>query len=180
MWAIKRLLRLHGAAQTARFNMSWTKKQLVAQAFEEIGFATYIYDAQPEQLESVLRRLNSMMGTWNAKGIRLGYPITTLPAAADLDQDSNLPDSSIEAVYLQLAIRISPSFGKAVPQELKQTAKEAYDAMLIKIAHPIEMQFPQTLPAGQGTKPWRRNNNNFLRRPIDPLLAGQDDKIDFD
>mgnify|MGYP003525752305 CR=1 FL=1 len=55
--------------------MGWTKRQFVTQAFEEIGLAAYVFDLTPEQLQSALRRLDSMMASWNAKGIRLGYQI---------------------------------------------------------------------------------------------------------
>ena len=32
--------------------MSWTKRQYIVDAFEEIGLASYVYDLQPEQLQS--------------------------------------------------------------------------------------------------------------------------------
>ena len=48
--------------------MGWTKRQFVAQAFEEIGLASYVFDLTPEQLQSALRRLDTMMAAWNALG----------------------------------------------------------------------------------------------------------------
>jgi hypothetical protein len=54
--------------------MGYTKRQFISAAFEEIGLASYVFDLQPEQLQSALRRLDAMMADWNAKGIRLGYP----------------------------------------------------------------------------------------------------------
>ena len=32
--------------------MSWTKRQIVEQALEELGLASYVFDMQPEQVES--------------------------------------------------------------------------------------------------------------------------------
>lgn len=55
--------------------MGWTKRQFVTQAFEEIGLASYVFDLTPEQLDSALRRLDTMIASWNALGIRLGYPL---------------------------------------------------------------------------------------------------------
>lgn len=159
--------------------MGWTKKQFVVQAFEEIGYASYIYDAMPEQLQSVLRRLDSMMASWNARGIRVGYPLASSPDTTDIDQQTNVPDSANEAIYLNLAIRIAPSLGKSIQQETKQAAKDALDSLLIQTAHPLPMQFPSTTPSGAGNKPWRTNNRPFLNVPTDPLLAGQDDEINF-
>lgn len=160
--------------------MSWTKREIVVQAFEEIGYASYIYDAMPEQLDSVLRSLNSMLASWNAIGIRIGYPIASNPNDDDLNQDSQITDSAIEAVYTNLAIRIAPRFGKTIPQELRQTAKSTYDNLLTKLAMPPGMQFPNTLPSGAGNKPWRSPYRVFLDTPTDPLLADNSDQIEFD
>ena len=160
--------------------MTWKKRDFVVQAFEEIGYASYIYDAMPEQLQSVLRRLDAMLGAWNAKGIRLGYPLPANPGDSDLDEETGVQDSSVEAIYLNLAIRIAPSFGKTISTEAKTSAKAAYDALLIKIAMPSEMQLPDTMPAGAGNKPWRTNYRPFLNKPIEPLLAGYDEQIQFD
>jgi len=38
---------------------------------------------------------------------------------------------------------------------------------------------PGSMPAGAGNKPWRVYDDPFLRRPVDPLLAGQDGPIEF-
>ena len=77
--------------------MGWTKRQFVLQAFEEIGLASYVYDLTPEQLNSALFKLDAMMGTWNGKGIRIGYPTPGDPESSDLDAQTNVPDSANEA-----------------------------------------------------------------------------------
>lgn len=158
--------------------MGWTKRQFVTQAFEEIGLAAYVFDLNPEQLQSGLRRLDSMMATWNAKGIRLGYPLPSSPQDSDLDEQTNVPDSSNEAIYLNLALRIAPSFGKIPSVDTKATAKAAYDNLLSIAAMPMEMQLPGTLPVGAGNKPWNIDQP-FVNLPVDPLLAGQDGEIQF-
>jgi hypothetical protein len=45
--------------------VAWTKREFVVQAFSEIGLASYVYDLQPEQLQTALNRLDSMLATWN-------------------------------------------------------------------------------------------------------------------
>jgi hypothetical protein len=159
--------------------MGWTKRQFVTQAFEEIGLAAYVFDLTPEQLQSALNRLDSMMASWNAKGIRLGYPIPASPQDSDLDEATNVPDSANEAVYLNLGIRIAPGFGKAVAMETKASAKAAYDTLMSLAAMPPEQQMPGTMPSGAGNKPWRVYDDPFLRKPVDPLLAGNDGPIEF-
>lgn len=158
--------------------MGWTKRQFVTQAFEEIGLASYVFDLTPEQLQSALRRLDSMMASWNAKGIRLGYPIPSSPQNGDLDEETGVPDSANEAIYLNLATRIAPGFGKTVAVETKASAKAAYDTLLSRAAMPPEQQLPGMMPAGAGNKPWR-TDDPFLRHPVDPLLAGGDGPIEF-
>jgi len=74
--------------------MGYSKRQFVTAAFEEIGLASYVFDLNPEQMESALRRLDAMMADWNAKGIRLGYPLPSSPQNSDLDEQTNVPDSA--------------------------------------------------------------------------------------
>lgn len=159
--------------------MGWTKRQFVTQAFEEIGLAVYVFDLSPEQLQGALRRLDAMMASWNAKGIRLGYPIPASPQNSDLDEATNVPDSANEAVFLNLATRLAPGFGKTPSVDTKASAKAAYDTLLSIAAMPVEQQLPGTMPAGAGNKPWRVYDDPFLRRPTDPILAGEDGPIEF-
>lgn len=158
--------------------MSWTKRQLVMQAFEEIGYASYAFDLQPEQLQAGLRRLEAMMGTWNGRGIRLGYPLSSNPDTAELDTNSNVPDSANEAIYTNLAIRIAPIVGKTASVETNRSARGAYMELLSRSAMPQEQQFPSTLPAGAGNKPWRQDTP-FLPGPVSELDAGGDGPIQF-
>lgn len=161
--------------------MAYTKRDIVEQAFEEIGLASYVFDLQPQQLDSALRRLDAMMATWNAKGIRLGYPLPSSPADSDLDQGVGVPDNAIEAMYLNLAIRISAGFGKTVSPETKAAAKRAYNEIVANSAMPLEMQLGnETIPSGAGNKGWRYYNNPFLRAPQDPLQVGSDGILDLE
>lgn len=157
--------------------MSWTKRQFVNQAFEEIGFA-YGYNLQPDQLQSALRKLDAMMAQWNGKGIRLGYPIPSSPENSNLDTESGVPDFANEAIYLNLALRIGPTFGKQPSMETKQFAKQAYNSMLSKTTMPQERQITG-LPSGAGNKTWRSTGEPFLLDPTDPLEAGPDSELEF-
>lgn len=159
--------------------MGWTKRQFVLQAFEEIGLASYVYDLTPEQLNSALFKLDAMMGTWNGKGIRIGYPLPTRPNNSTLDTQTNVPDAANEAIYTNLAQRIAAGYGKTVSPETKAAARAGYEVLLSRAAMPMEMQMPGTMPAGAGNKPWAVDNP-FLDPPKDRLLAGEDSAIDFD
>jgi len=125
--------------------------------------------------------MDAMVGGWNANGVRIGYPLPGYPEASNIDAETGVPDYANEAIYLGLALRLAPGFGKTVSPETKMLADMAYGNMANQVAIPtLERQLPMTMPRGQGTKPWRNFNNPFVNKPEDPLLAGSDNKIDFD
>ena len=159
--------------------MSWTKRQFVSQAYEEIGYASYQYDLDPEQLQSAMRKMDSMLATWYTKGIQLGYPIPSSPENSDLDEETSVPDSANEAIYLNLAIRLAPSLGKMVMPETKLAAKAAYDAIAANAAVPQEQQITG-LPRGAGSKYWIDNGNPMLDKAnTDPLQIEEGGNLGF-
>ena len=159
--------------------MGYSRRQFIYAAFEEIGLASYVFDLQPEQIESARRRLDAMMADWNAKGIRLGYPIPSSPQDGSIDDQTNVPDSAYEAIICNLGIRLAPSYGKQVMNETKATAKNGYDVLLQRATYPLEKQLPHTMPLGAGNKPWRVYDDPFVRGPVDPVTAGPDGPIEF-
>ena len=159
--------------------MGYSKRQFITAALEEIGLASYVFDMQPEQLDTSRRRLDAMMADWNGKGIRLGYPIPSSPQDGDLDEETNVPDSAYEAIICSLGIRLAPSYGKTVMAETKVVAKQGYDILLQRATYPLEKQLPNTMQSGAGTKPWRVYDNPFVRPPYFPVDAGPDGPIEY-
>lgn len=158
--------------------MSWTKRQFIEQAFIKIGYANYVYDLQDEQLQSVLYELDAMIGTWNGKGIRIGFPLTNNPEDSSLDTKTSVPDFANQAIYTNLAILIAPNFGKVTSRELRVSARQGYKTLLNRANIIQEQQFPDTLPAGAGNKPGFRNDP-FMPKPDDPIETGDDDILEF-
>ena len=109
-----------------------------------------------------------MMATWNAQGIRLGYPLNSSPQNSSLDDLTNIPDSANQAVVSNLAVSIAPIFGKQLTIETKKTARDGYKALLSIAARPNEMQYIDTLPLGAGNKPFSISQPfvNTLRNDI--------------
>jgi hypothetical protein len=159
--------------------MGYSKRQFVSAALEEIGLASYVFDLQPEQLQSALRRLDAMMADWNGKGIRLGYPLPGSPQDSDLDEQTLVPDSANQAIMTNLAIRLAPSYGKVVMPETKAVAKDSYNTLLQRATMPPEQQLPGPMPSGAGNKSWRVYDNPYLRPPVSPIDAGPDGPIQF-
>jgi hypothetical protein len=159
--------------------MSWTKGQLVDAAFSQIALAAYAFDLDPDERAEVLGRLEGMLGTWEGKGIKLGYAFSDAPDEGDLDADSGLQPQANETVYCNLAIRIASMFGKVVSQDLRTIARQGYDTLLWKAAQPPQQQLPDRLPRGAGNKPWRRTDRPFMPTP-DTSPLGNTDGGDLD
>lgn len=157
--------------------MGYTRRDFVNAAFEEIGLASYAYDATAEELSGAMRRLDSMMAEWNARGIRIGYPIPSGPTSGSLDDETNAPDSAWEAIVTGLAIRIAPSYGKALSVDTRANFGRAYQALLNIHAQPAEMQLKR-MPLGGGNKPYRWGDN-YTTDPVDRLVTGDDGVLEF-
>lgn len=159
--------------------MGWSKRQFISAAFEEIGLASYVFDLQPEQLESAMHRLDAMIADWNGKGIRLGYPLPGSPQDSDLDEQTLVPDSANQAIITNLALRLAPSYGKIVMPETKAVARDSDNTLLARAAMPMEQQLPGSMPSGAGNKSWGGCNSPFINPPADHLLSGQDGPMEF-
>lgn len=131
--------------------MSYTKNQLIQAALSEAGLSSYAFDLSADQLAQAVARLDSMMAEWNARGLRLGYPIAASPSTVNLADDSNLPDWAWEAVITNLAIRLGPAYGKALGPDTKANARHSLNTVMARAAMPSQMQL-SALPKGAGTK----------------------------
>jgi hypothetical protein len=144
-----------------------TKRDIVTAALGEIGLAAYVFDLQPEQLQAARRSLDAMMATWNGRGVRLAYPLDN----DDLDTPIGVPDRAHEAMILGLAVRLAPSYGKAVAVETKANASAAYKSLLnhTPIERPIDAM---AVPAGARNRGW--DSDPFLVREQIGLTVGPD------
>jgi|SRR6185369_3748403 len=147
--------------------MGWSKRQFVTAAFEELGMADYVFDLGPEELQGAVRRLDTLISEWSGLGIQLGYPLVSNPDNSDLDTDTQVPISSNSAVFLNLAIRIAPSYGKTPQPETKLAAKKGYDILFARAAQPSVMQLTANTPLGAGNKMWRGVPQPFVIPPTD-------------
>ena len=158
--------------------MAWTKQDYIEQAFDELGLSAYFSDLDSDQMQKALIKLDSMLATWNADGIRIGYPLPSSPGGSLLTTETGVPDAANEAIYLNLAIRLAPAYGKTVQAETKLSAARAYNALINRFLEIIEFQMPQDLPSGAGNR--RADQyNKFVIPPSDPLLVGPDGKLEF-
>ena len=158
--------------------MGWNKRQLVAQALEEIGLSPHAFDIAPEQWQSALRTMDAMLALWDASGLSFGYALPANADDSDLDEEAGIPDTTVEAVYLNLARRLAPRFGKVVSEDTKTNGKIAYDALVNAFAgRPPQMQYPSGMLRGAGNKCPTRP---FMSEPTDDALSvGDNDSLVF-
>lgn len=160
--------------------MSWTKRQLISEAFAELGLAGHEFDITPEEQQTALRRLDTMMAAWEVRGVRIGYAFPSSPDDSDPDTDSGLPDYAVEAAYRKLSISLAPSFGKQVSSDTKRAANDAYDVLLWSAAQPIEQQQPSTMPRGAGSRIASAAQQPFFPTPSNsPLAISQGGDLDI-
>ena len=138
--------------------MSYTKRDLVTAALAEIGLSSYAFDLSTDQLNQALIRLDAMIAEWNARGVKLGYPIPVSVGGSSLSDDSGIPDSAWTAVITNLALQIAPSYGKNVSNQTLTTARQSWNTILALAATPIEMNLGM-IPLGSGNK---NNGGTFV------------------
>lgn len=161
--------------------MPWTKRQFIEAAYTELGLADYVFDLQPQELQSSLRRLDTMMADWYERGILLGYPLPLTPGESDLDTPTGVPDRANEAIIVNLAIKLAPSYGKQVMPQTMTGAREALNTLLVRAARPGVMQMPSQTPAGAGNKYLGQFWGPFLRPPqADEVLVEYGGEIELE
>lgn len=118
--------------------MSWTKRQIIEEAFSELGLASYAFDLSADEMQGALRKLDSMMATWIARGIVFDppYPATVNPGEGDIADETNAPDEAVMPMYTNLAIVIAPGFGKTPSPQTRESAKDGYSLLAQSIEVP--------------------------------------------
>ena len=154
--------------------MGWTKRDIVNQAYEAIGIATYDFDLQPQQLVSAVKMLDLMVAAWP---FRIGYAMAD-PSDVLLDAETGVPDMACEALYSNLALRLGPNMGKTISPELTRTANAAKDA-LYAIAGTIP-RTPLPVVAGQGWKRTVTDRDPFITPSRERIDAGPDAELEFE
>lgn len=147
----------------------YNKRQLIEAAFEELAMPVDQYNIGPAEMQSALRRLDRMMGTWSSV-LPLGYLLPTNSDDSSLTQESGLADEANDAVILNLAVALSGHYGKVATLETKVEAKRLYNQLLRTAVQPIPVPMPGTMPMGAGNKPWR-GNPPFFPEPAGVLEA---------
>lgn len=137
--------------------MITTKRQIITEAFTELGLASYVHNLEPAELQGAKRRLDVMMAEWIKAGIVFDpvYPQPTDFGGGDIDDDTNAPDDAIEPMFLNLAIRLAPSYGKgALSIDTKIAARQGYSKLLGQFVGGEELALTQTIRGAGAKRPF--------------------------
>lgn len=157
--------------------MSYTKRQLIEQAFTVLGMPNYIFDMQPEQEEAALWRLDMMIAEWDRRGVRLGYPLPTSPSDSNIASESNVPDFAVKGIVYNLALDLAGDYGKQIPPTVLVAAYHAKQSLFIEAALPLSQVWPSTMPMGAGNKTWRSYGWQFAGPQTTPEMQSPDSNI---
>lgn len=151
--------------------MTWSKRAIIEQAFDELALAGYNFDITPDEMQSAARRLDAQMATWASQGVPLPYAYGDA-GSINIDAESGLPMTAIEAAYLALAVKTAASKGKALSQSTKAAAKAAFDALLSAAVREQtqQVQLASGSPIGAGHKVHTLTNIAFFQDPTTNAL----------
>lgn len=122
-------------------------REVVQDAFEEIGVKTAEVPLTDDELQSGIRRCNDMLTEWDDIGIIVGYnPVLNGDDIIEVDRNA------VAAIKYNLAIRLAPSFQKIVGSALAALASGTLDVLMASNTDISNIAYPDTLPLGSGNQ----------------------------
>jgi hypothetical protein len=137
--------------------MSNTKKQIILDAYANIGYSDYFYNEDAEQIDFALRILDRMLADWESVGISIGYNFDS-----NVQDVSGVPDYALNAIVSNLSMRLASSIGKQFSQDERQNAIDAYSNLKLKFLTIPILPRNNLIPQGQGARVYNTQSSNFL------------------
>ncbi len=126
--------------------MSITNLQLIDAALRDINVISEVDNADAEQGQHAIRKLNQMMETWKEEDKDLGYF-----SQPDTTGNCPIPDWAELGVQTALSIVLAPKYGASVSPELAAVASATMNVILRKsISEKLDNQDMSHMPRGQG------------------------------
>ena len=125
-----------------------TKNELVVDAFEQLRISGLTVSPSPSEITSAVRRMDSMVLSWQNQGLCLGYNNSEGYSKTDPLQESGIADSDALAVVLNLAKTLAASYGQQMDRLTLGEAKTAFESLF---SVELTMREPDTFqPTGAG------------------------------
>ena len=133
-----------------------TMREVVEDAFEEIGVKKAEVELTNDELQSGIRRANDLLVSWDAIGYIIGFnPVF------NADDILEIEPAAVSAVKYNLATRLAPSYQKPITIELATIAADSFNILINQNVFIGEVAYPDTLPLGSGNR--RCNNDTDAR-----------------
>ena len=126
--------------------MAETAATIITDALQEILVQASEQPVEASEMQSGIRYLNRMMSEWDALGYPLGFTVITNPS--DL---VTIPDGAINAVVLNLAIKLAQQYDEPISQSLAMAARDGMQAVQNLSVEAEPTLYPSTLPVGSTT-----------------------------
>jgi hypothetical protein len=152
-----------------------TKGELVNAAYEEIGLAGYVFDLQPEEIQTGVRRLERYMLMLDGRGIRISYNAAASASSATANDPLGIPQWTEDCIIPLFALRLAPTIGKQVHPDTRMAARRGLNALLVGTYNIPSMQMPRHMPIGSGNRRNTKNQQFFV--PVDRLTTRYDDLL---
>lgn len=159
--------------------MTVRKSDLVRDALSKLGIIDYDYDIDPAEFRTGLIALETMIASWDARGIKFGYIIAPTPEQAKGEDDAGIPDIARKAIVYHLAIEMADSYGKAISPTVASGAAVGMSDLLSAIQYIPQVQYPSNMPRGSGNTLRRYRWNRFYR-PVPTVDADNAGPIGMD
>ena len=124
-----------------------TMREVVEDAFEEIGVKTAEVALTDDELQSGIRRCNDMLTEWDDIGIIVGYT-----PVLNGDDEIKVDRSAVRAIKKNLAIDLAPSYQKVIGNVLAAVASGTLEVLMASSANIGEVAYPDSLPLGSGNQ----------------------------
>ncbi len=149
--------------------MAQLKIDLIQQAYSRLRISGLTVSPTPDDIVLALSRLESMAAMFNSKNIITGYRIEK-HGEPDPNEPTGLDMEFWELFASNLAVQLSPDFGKDVPQALAVQASLSLSAASAAIAmDTVRMVRPsRRTPLGEANTLRTRTRQRFYREPVLP------------
>jgi hypothetical protein len=129
-----------------------TRAAILKRAFAAISIADYVFDLTPDEQAYAFGELDAMMAQWEGAGIDLDY----VPGGASASGSTDIatPSYADDAIALNLALRLAPSFGK-ITTALQFRAAQALQLVRAKTLTLPRLKRPASSIHGGGER-WLR------------------------
>lgn len=128
-----------------------TKQAIVLRALRRAGLASsaMLLAPEPESIQDGLQDLEDMMAAWEGDGVPLSYRYTSAPEPQP-DEESGIPDWSINAVVHNLALVMCVDNQRPIPAKLDTLAYNDLRTVKARLVTVPSLQRRNDMPRGTG------------------------------